>query len=76
MAIRPMARTLAQTNLFHLLRVVVHPGALLVVRPRVVEHEPPVFPEVEHRLVVVARDALPDAGHGDRLLDDLVIVGV
>lgn len=63
-------------HLLHLVRVLVHPRAFLVVRPRVVEHKSPVLPEVEHGLVVIRGDAFTDRGHGDGLPNDLVVIGI
>lgn len=63
-------------DFLHLVGVGVHPRVVLVVRPRVVEHEPPVLPEVCGDFVCVGRDTFPDRGHGNWLLDDLVIIRV
>ena len=63
-------------HLLHLDRVDINPGAFLVVRPRVGEHQPHVIAEGRHGLVQVRVDALAYVREGNGQWDDAVVVWV
>ena len=63
-------------HLLHLDRVDVDPGAFLIVRPRVGEHQPHVVAEGRHGLVLVRVDALAYVRERDGRGDDAVVVWV
>lgn len=71
-----MARVRGIEHLLHLDRIDVDPGAFLVVRPRVSEHQPHVLTEGRHDLVLVRIDAFAYVRERDGRWDDAVVVWV
>ena len=48
----------------------------MVVRPRIVKHELPVFPELCDALVISAGDTLADGRYGDRVRNEVIVVRI
>jgi len=71
-----MANVRGIEHLLHLDRIDVDPGAFLVVRPRIGEHQPHVVAEARHELVLVRIDAFAYVRERDGRWYDAVVVWV